>query len=681
MFVVMGFSPSRVLRRGSRTRARPPARCLPAPLRASASPKPSRVVLSEPEPPLTFSLGRGFDGRMNRCSLLRASVALLTFPAAVRGQESAGPVLLSLRPEHPRLIATAEHDARLKALIADQPLARQYWEQIHAAAVDVLAEPTVVFEIVGPRLLAQSRRCLDRVYTLGTAYRLTGEQRFVARAVAELAAAADFPHWNPSHFLDTAELCHAFGIGYDWLYGALTPEQRQMIRGALVEKGLLPGRRSYEGTGEGYGGWVRSRHNWNQVCVGGVSIGALAVADEEPELCELLMREGLESIRNSMAQFAPDGGWNEGPGYWNYATRYNVCYLAALMTALGSDFGLSAMPGFSNTGAFRIQFCGPAGETFNYADAGSGIGRAPQMFWLAQRFDQPVYAWHERSMSGRPHPLDLWWFDARGAAPAAEGFPLDAVYRGIDVALARSSWEDPRALFVGFKGGDNRANHSHLDLGTFVLDAAGKRWALDLGADDYNMPGYFGAERWAYFRLRTEAHNTLVLNGENQDPAARAPIVAVHSTPRGAFAVADLSAAYARHAKRVWRGIAVLDRAQVLVHDEIDAEQPVELVWTMLTRAEAEVQDATTALLTLDGEQMTAMLLRPPAGARFEVMGAQPPPPQNPNTGVRRLVVSFPERVAPGRVVLSVLLRPGREQPVAPQAVPPLEGWADWDAF
>ena len=56
-----------------------------------------------------------------------------------------------------------------------------------------------------------------------------------------------------------------------------------------------------------------------------------------------------------MASFAPDGGWPEGPGYWDYATQYNVFYLAALETALGTDFGLDKTPGFADTGNFRIQ--------------------------------------------------------------------------------------------------------------------------------------------------------------------------------------------------------------------------------------------------------------------------------------------------------------------------------------
>ena len=122
--------------------------------------------------------------------------------------------------------------------------------------------------------------------------------------------------------------------------------------------------------------------------------------------------------------------------------------------------------------------------------------------------------------------------------------PLDAFFRGIDVAFFRSAWEDPQALYVGFKGGNNKANHSHLDLGTFVLDAYGYRWVVDLGSDNYNLPAYFGKQRWTYYRLKTAGHNTLVINGVNQATSARAPIIAFHATSALAFAVADLTAAY-----------------------------------------------------------------------------------------------------------------------------------------
>jgi len=139
--------------------------------------------------------------------------------------------------------------------------------------------------------------------------------------------------------------------------------------------------------------WAKARMNWNQVCNGGIGLGALALADEESALCGEILHDAVASIPLAMREFGPDGAWGEGPGYWSYATEYNVLFLAALDTALGSDFGLSKIPGFSEAGGFPVQFTGPTGLPFNYADAGEHkFEGAPQLFWLATKFDRPAYA-------------------------------------------------------------------------------------------------------------------------------------------------------------------------------------------------------------------------------------------------------------------------------------------------
>src|SRR5439155_131517 len=164
--------------------------------------------------------------------------------------------------------------------------------------------------------------------------------------------------------------------------------------------------------------------------------------------------------------------------------------------------------------------------------------------------------------------------------------PLDKYFGGAEVAILRSEWGNPKALFVGFKAGDNKANHSHLDLGSFVFDALGARWALDLGSDDYNLPGYFGAQRLTYYRLRAEGQNALVINPgatPDQDPKAAASIIRFQSKPERAFAIADLTPAYKQQARKVWRGLALLERKEFLIQDEIQADKPAEVWWFMHT--------------------------------------------------------------------------------------------------
>lgn len=627
----------------------------------------------------------------DRVAILAALGLAVAGGATVRGAATSpaiaipppAEILAKLRPGHPRLLLSAEGIRDLKARVQADPRLGAWQARLRAQAQAVLDQAPSRYEIPdGLRLLATSRRVLARVQTLALLYRLEGERRYLDRAWQELAAAASFPDWNPRHFLDTAEMTHAFAIGYDWLYEAWTDEQRATLRDAIVAKGLQLGVESHRGAAS-YGGWTKSRHNWNQVCNGGVGMGALAVADAAPELAGEFLHAALQSIQLPMAEYAPDGAWAEGPGYWNYATSYNVVFLAALQSALGTDFALGSLPGFAQAGMFPIYVTGPLGRTFNYADGSDAPIRAPAMLWLAARFATPAYAAYQLKFTA-VHPLDLVWFTPERAGAEAATLPLDKHFRRAEIVTLRSAWDDPNAVFIGFKGGDNQANHSHLDLGTFVLDALGVRWALDLGADDYNLPGYFGGHRWTYYRLRAEGHNTLLINpGQppDQNPRAAARILKFQSSPERAFAIADLTPAYAPDADKVHRGLALLDRRRVLVQDEVQAPQPAEVWWFLHTRAEVKVAgDGTTATLTQEGQQLVARLLAP-AGARFEVRAARPlpssphPEGQNENSDVRKLAVRLD---AVREVRLAVLLEPqwdAHPTAAATLALQPLSQW------
>ena len=353
-------------------------------------------------------------------------------------------------------------------------------------------------------------------------------------------------------------------------------------------------------------------------------MGALALAEVEPELAGEILEAALKSLQLAMAEFAPDGAWKEGPGYWNYATSYNVVFLAALQTALGADFGLSQINGFGQTGFFPIYLTGPLGRTFNYADGGDQAIRAPQMFWLARRFNQPVYAWFERQVAA-PAALDLLWCDSGAPAPPPPDCLWTSTSAGPRSPSCAASGRTRRRCSSDSKAGDNQANHSHLDLGSFVFDALGARWAMDLGADDYNLPGYFGGQRWQSYRLRAEGQNTLVLNpgpGPDQNPSAAAPLIRFESNPARAFAIADLTSAYDKSASRVWRGIALLDRNQLVIQDEVEAAKPAELWWFMHTPASIVIENGgRAAILRQAGVQLRAEVLSP-AEAAFEVRDA-----------------------------------------------------------
>lgn len=602
-----------------------------------------------------------------------------------------GSILATLAAGHPNLLATPERWAWLAEQVTTPGQIKTWYDSVKSSADSILNQPVSQYVLDNRSvLLSVSRTVVDRVYKLAMVYRISGNSVYAERAWAELEAAAAFPNWNPSHFLDTAEMTHAFAIGYDWLYAYWTPARRSAIATAIVEKGLNQALPLYRNNSS----WVSaSSNNWNIVCNGGMILGALAVAEEYPALAEEVLAKAIPSAAAILRHFSADaGGWYEGPGYWDYTTSYLVRMLAGLESALGSDFGLSRIAGVAEAGRFALLDTSPTKLSFNFADSGAGNMRGPQLFWFARRFNDPLSAWHERSNSSGS-PLDLLWYDVRGTSPGAVGFRSDVHYRGDtsvyatqDVVTMRSDWNSANATFVGFKAGKVGDSHGHLDAGSFVLDALGKRWFYDLGGDNYALPGFFGSSRWTYYRLRAEGHNTLVINpgsAADQKVGALPTIIRQQSNADAAMSIADLTSAYTG-VTRVWRGIN-LNRydGSVLLQDEIEASAAADVWWfahVKLDASQIEISaDGTAALLISGAERLWVKVLTP--GAYLAVMPAAPlpispnPEGQNANAGFLKLAIHLPAVTNRQLAVWFVPLEAGRNAPLTMPQVEPLAGW------
>ena len=525
------------------------------------------------------------------------------------------PSLASLRP-HPRLLVPdSEMTAIWDAIKASASL-RRWRAEVRARGERMLTAPLVTRG--DGAFLDPSREAAERIVTLAGLFRVDGDRRWLERALLEMRAAAALADWNPAHFLDAAEMTAGMAIGYDWLYADLSADDRARFRDALLDKGVRPG---LDLIARG-ALWVNEPLPlWTEGSLAGLVLGALAVADEAPaEAARVLEAAARPGLRQRLAMYAPDGGDRQGLGYWEHTTRYLVWLLAGLDTALGSDLGLAG-EGLADIGRFRMYAIGTSEGIFNYGDAREQAANAPQMLWLAGRFDHPEYASHERARlrgrsAGPPGIFHLMW-SARVPDREATAPPTAARFRGVEVAFLRGDWRDPRASWVGFKGGSNQVPQAHLDLGSFVFDALGERWALDPGAGDFALPGYLGAERWTYMRTGTAGHNTLLVNGGNQQTGAAAPLIGFSDDSYRPFAVADLTAAYAPVLDRAARGVALVDGRDLLVHDELEGAGGADVVWQMLTRAAVSAGRG-SALLLQNGRTLTMRVLEP-QGATIEL--------------------------------------------------------------
>jgi hypothetical protein len=136
-------------------------------------------------------------------------------------------------------------------------------------------------------------------------------------------------------------------------------------------------------------------------------------------------------------------------------------------------------------------------------------------------------------------------------------------------------------------------------------------------------------------------------------------------------AVVDLSKAYP-DVNRAWRGIALADRGELLVRDEIAADEPVEIVWHLHTGAEVAT-DGRHATLTQGDRRLLAEIIEPDT-AQFIAAGATTPPPQRPLNHVRRLSIRVPQRTS--ELSLVVVLKAEAESSFPPiWRSRPLNNW------
>ncbi|AHM59630.1 heparinase II/III family protein [Flammeovirgaceae bacterium 311] len=595
-------------------------------------------------------------------------------------------------PAHPRImLLEGEEEGIRKTLAADAT-----WSALHAAILgecnQMLTEDLPKREMVGRRLLSVSRNSLRNIFYLSYAWRISREEQYLKRAEAELLAVCAFSDWNPSHFLDVAEMTMGVAIGYDWLFSALSDSSKMIIREAIMKKGIEPS------LDPAYNGWLQESHNWNQVGNAGMLFGALAIYEDEPELALKIMERGIETIVLPMQDYGPDGAYPEGYSYWGYGTSFNVMFISALEKVFGQDFGLSEQQGFLKTPGYMLHMTAPSGKAFNYSDSGTGGGLQPAMFWFAGKLKDPSLLWVEKKKlieenaanhaRNRLLPAIMIW--NRGIEMDRITPPKDKLWAGKGknpVALMRTSWTSPQAIFVGTKGGSPSVNHGHMDAGSFIMEASGIRWAMDFGTENYTALEAKGidlwnrsqaSQRWQVFRYSNQAHNTLTVNNEPQRTEAFAPLSSWSAKPDFMHAVVDLSEIYAPSLTAAQRGIAIIDQQYVEVRDEIKPanRETTTIRWSLLTAAEVEITGKNTMLLTKDGKKLLLKVVSP-KNIRLTTWSTESPNDyDSPNPGT--ILTGFETTLRKGKKgTLRVQLIPQTNIKITTRPAAPLKEWPE----
>lgn len=603
-------------------------------------------------------------------------------------------------PDHPRLFANTKRWIYLKKQLKNDSLSKELFAIIKERAEITLKSPSLVVTGVGV-FHGEARQIQGRIVVLAMTYKLTGDKRFLSRAIVEMTELANATNWRPDHFLSCSESSVAMSIGLDWLYYDLTPAERKFFAEAIIEKALKNSLlKKYN-----VNNWSESEGNWGAVCNGGMAIGAIAVKEFAPELARNIVNRSLANIHFAADPYAPAGAHAEGPGYWAYGTTFYVLFTEALRTTFGTSCDLEKAPGFLRTAEYIIQMMAPSDDMFSFADSEPFWGFEPVMFWFARELNQidmaePLFKrlkpMHEYLVSDSPRddasriqPLGLLWWNTALLTMPVESRKLNWWSEGGSQpqAVMRSSWQDKRATFVGIKAGSAANSHGHMDVGSFLIEANGVRWAVDLGRDGYALPRQHGlggdlflatqeSKRWAMFCNGPESHNILRFNGTNQWVDGKAELIKVSEKRVSPGYKMDLSQIYSGQMVSVWRGINIRPDKSVLIQDEWrSGERGVSVAWQMITYADVELKK-NEIVLTQSGEIMRLLVVSDGNThlSVQEVTGLLNVWDLD-HTGLKRIIIRL-NTPANSTLRLAVIADPsGKTKTLKPDELLPLENW------
>ena len=594
---------------------------------------------------------------------------------------------------HPRIMANSEDFKRIKRLYKNK--SNEYlthWIDNRLAKANELLDeefdnPKSNYYIGyylydGVRTNAGARM-LNAIEKFSFAYKMTEDpvyaqkvwyllKRAGASEIESTPSVALFPGWYPKFFLGLSAMATAYAIGYDWCYDFFSEEQKKYIEHSILEYGLKPASEIFTKDSESFE--MRGNTNRNVVKNSGIILAALSIADKYPDVTAKLIRKGIDNIQYMMPEFAPDGAWLESVSYWDYTISYFIPLVSSLEISFGENYGLMDYNGLKRTGEFPMQATGPLGaNNFHDGSTSKVFASSPAIFWLAKYFRNPDLTAAKLDFMVQNNldaeMCDILWYDTTVASPKIK-LNRDAYFGGVEFVSMRKEWDNPETTWVSFHGGLGEGSHTHMDGGAFVFDALGVRWAGDLHSEDYNVGGYrsYTESKRTYYRVRTEGHNTLVINPDKsvgQDLDSYMKVIKFVPRENNPYSVLDMTSGYKKAVYRAVRGYMLADnRNSLIIRDELELKDSLsEIYWFMHTQAEAKVTGQNKVMLTKDGKSMELEFVTNAKEAQISIVPAKPLPSspepyagkQSDNSDFRKVQIQL---IGAGKVDLTVKLKP-----------------------
>ena len=399
----------------------------------------------------------------------------------------------------------------------------------------------------------------------------------------------------------------------DYLVGdRLSPATRRMVRENVQRRVLQPFRDMVQGRRPEIH-WLRATHNWNAVCLAGVTGAALAL-EESPDDRAWFVAAAQHYIRFFLSGFTPDGYCSEGVGYWNYGFGHFLMLGEAIRQATGNRLDLFADPAALQPARYGLRTEIINGLYPTIADCHPGSRPAQEFVqFICERlglavpdagqadFTRPsgsLAATMMFSFLDKPLPIVA-------SAKITPDSPLRTWFKDGGVLICRPQPGSETQFAAVLKGGHNAEHHNHNDVGSFSVIAGKAMVICDPGGEIYTART-FSAHRYDSKVLSSYGHAVPVIGGELQRTGAQARAAVLRADFRDEedTLALDLRSAYtAPGLKRLERTFVFQrgESAGLTVCDEATFSEPTSFETALITWGDWKRLSETELSLTDDG--------------------------------------------------------------------------------
>ncbi len=552
--------------------------------------------------------------------------------------------------QHPYLFFTEDEKPALLDRIENDPDCSDIFAKLSAEANRLLyttVEPLPpqpktqgpqLFDNTGGEFIRTFYSYRTAAYNLAFVYQMTGEQKYAEKAFEFAREICDMPNWvyrahqfpivygrvMPWNVSDdqimftyeivTSDTAAMLATAYDWLYPALSREQRDWIRSGLMGKAVSQVRGNWD-----FHWWATAyRCNWCAWCCNGLGLASLAMLTESPQLVDTVA-EAFNRITKTYDELGVDGGWAEGGSYWSHTFNKPMAFNAALAKMTRGKYNLYHHPRYeANPVSFPLYLQVPPNKRVNFADAGANghLGSRQLVNKIAIETGNREAAWLVHNLYGGPTNI----FDILWPTVTDEGkLPKETSkhFRTVGWAVMRSDFTDPENVVIACKAGRNDdPHHGHLDVGQFMVYWRGQAYIRDLGTAKYDEL-YFGPKKYGTPHADSRGHNLIFVDGEQQVPGklkdkpwdltVGGDILEFRPGKDRDYILMDPTNAYPGEHLKGWRRHIVLDKPQItVVLDEVGSAKGAEIEARFHSECSQNVKDSYTLI---EGDKGTMALI------------------------------------------------------------------------